>query len=85
MNPLHPIPMPKPIKVSSPKIASVHVAKVNGGFKVQHNMTHGPHPKPFVFQDPSKMTRHLSRIQASQWREPDRNEGTAIAHTLDLG
>lgn len=82
---LHPIALPKKIKVSPPKLASVHVQKVGNGFKVQHNMTHGPHPKPFVFSDPSKMTNHLKRIQASQWREPDRDEASKITHTLDLG
>lgn len=84
MNSLRPIGMPKPVKVPVPKIASVHVAKVGGGFKVQHNMTHGPQPKPFVFSDPNKMLSHLKRIQASQWREPGRNEAAGIDKVLDL-
>ncbi len=78
------IPMPKPIKVAAPKIASLHVKKIGNGFTVQHNMTHGPRPVPFVFSDPRKMLTHLRRIQASQWREPERNEAAKIAKTLDL-
>jgi len=85
VNNLHPIAMPKPIKVAAPKLASVHVQKVGNGYKVQHNMTHGPHPRPFVFSDPSKMTQHLKRIQSSAWRMPDRNEGHAVTHEMNLG
>lgn len=83
--------MPKPIKAAAPvkapagpKIASVHVSKKNGGIIVQHHMTSGPRPKPFVFQDPGKAVQHLKRIQSSQWRQPDRNEATAVDRTLDL-
>lgn len=73
--------VPKP---TMPKLASVHVSKLSGGgFKVQHVMTHGAKQTPFVFQDPSKMMKHLSRIQNSQWREPGRNEGPAIAKALN--
>jgi hypothetical protein len=79
--------MPKPIKVTAPKIASVHVSKPNtgGGFIVQHNMTHGPKPKPFVFQDPAKMASHLKRIQTSAWRMPDKNIGAAEEKNFNLG
>ena len=84
MNSLHPIAMPKPIRVMAPpKIASVHIAKVGGGFKAQHMMTSGPH-RNFVFNDPRKLMTHLNRIQANEWREPDRNEGSAVTHTLNL-
>lgn len=79
-----PLPMPKPIKVSAPKIASLHVTPMNGGIKVQHNMTHGPKPVPFVFSDPARMMTHLRRIQDNQWRMPDRNEGSAVSKALDL-
>jgi hypothetical protein len=85
MNSYHPIALPKPIKVSAPKIASVHIAKQGGQFQVHHVMTQAPHFKKFTFADPAKMMSHLKRIQSSQWREPDRNEGPAIAKTLDLG
>jgi hypothetical protein len=84
MNSLHLIPMPKPIKLGKPKIASVHIQRIGGGFKVQHNMTHGPRPVPFVFSDPGKMVSHLKRIQSSQWRQPDRNEAHQIVKTLDI-
>jgi hypothetical protein len=82
---LNVIPMPKPIKVSAPKIASVHIAKLSNGFAVQHHMTSGPKPVPFVFADPKKALTHLRRIQNSQWRMPDKNEAGAITHDLDLG
>ncbi len=85
MSNLHPIRMPKPIKAPTPKIARVDVHRLGNGFKVQHNMTHGPHPRPFVFSDPNKMTAHLRRIQSSAWRMPDRNEGHAITHEMNLG
>jgi hypothetical protein len=78
------IPMPKPIKVAAPKIANIHVTKGQGGYVVKHNMTHPPQPKPFVFSDPHKMANHLKRIESSAWRQPDRNEGTAIDKTLNL-
>jgi len=76
--------MPKPIKVAAPKITSIHITPLNGGIKVQHNMTHGPKPVPFVFSDPSRMLKHLSRIQDNQWRMPDRSEGPAVSKALDL-
>jgi hypothetical protein len=80
------IPMPKPIKVSAPKIASVHIQKLGGGgFQVQHNMTHGPKPVPFVFSDPRKMLTHLNRIRNAEWREPDKNPAPAITRDLNLG
>jgi hypothetical protein len=85
MNVIHSIPMPKPIKAPAPpKIASVHIAKVGNGFKVQHNMTGGPHPKPFVFQNPNLAMTHLKKIQGSEWREPDRSEGSAVTKSLNL-
>jgi len=80
-----PVGMPKPIKLPAPpKIASIHVTPLTGGIKVQHNMTHGPKPIPFVFSDPARMKQHLTRIQASEWRMPDRNEGSAVDKALDL-
>jgi hypothetical protein len=85
MNNLHPIPLPKPIKVRPPKIAQVNIHPIGGGFKVSHEMTHGPKVQPWVFQDPKKMGQHLSKIENSAWREPDRNEGPAVTHDLNLG
>ena len=79
------IPMPKPIKIPAPKIATIHVAKVGNKFKVQHYMTHGPKPVPFVFSDPNKMLQHLRRIQTSQWRQPERNEAAKVTHDLNVG
>lgn len=85
MNALHPIPLPKPIKaMAPPKIASVHLAKVGNGYKVQHNMTSGPKPKPFVFQNPALALTHLRKIQSSEWREPDRSEGAAVSKSLNF-
>ena len=78
------IPMPRMVKAPTPKIAHVSVAKVNGGFTVQHHMTHGPKPVPFVFSDPRKMLTHIKRIQASQWREPERNEAPKVDRTLNI-
>jgi hypothetical protein len=56
---------------------------MHGGFKVQHQMTHGPRPVPFVFSDPRKMKTHLQRLLGSAWREPDRNEATGVNKILD--
>ena len=81
---LHPLGMPKPMHVSAPKIAHVSVAKINNGVTVQHHMTAGPQPKPFVFDDPRKAMQHIRRIQSSQWREPDRNPATAMNRSLDI-
>ena len=81
------VPFPKPIKlpkVSTPKIASVHITPVNQGFKLQHNMDSGPKPQPFVFQNPALALRHLSKVEGSQWREPDRSEGSAIPKELNI-
>ena len=79
------IPMSKPMKLpATPKIASVHVTPISGGMKVQHNMTHGPKPVPFVFADPAKVMSHLKRIQTSAWRQPDRNYAGAVNKTLNL-
>lgn len=78
------IPMPKPIKAPAPRIAGISISKIGGGFKVEHQMTHGPKIHPFVYQDPAKMMQHLARVQKSQWREPDRNYGTALDKTLNL-
>ena len=84
MNALRPIPMPKPIKL--PKIASVHITPFKGGgFGVQHHMTSGPKPKPFVFSDPHKMLTHLKRTVASEWREPARDEAQPITKDLNIG
>ncbi len=81
------IPMPKPISAPAPpKIAHVTVTKPNGGGAVvQHHMTHGPKPKPFVFADPAKAMVHLKKIQAAQWRTPDQNVATKTTHDLNLG
>lgn len=84
MNGLHPIAMPKPIRTSAPKIASVHVARVGGGFHVQHNMTGGAAPKQYVFQDPKKMLQHINKIGSNAWREPGHNDGPAMTRTMDL-
>lgn len=80
------LPMPKPIKAPTPpKIAAVTVKKMGSGFAVQHHMTSGPRPVPFVFSDPAKMLTHLRRIEKAQWREPDKPIAGAITHDLDLG
>ncbi len=81
------IPMPKAIKMpAAPKIAHVSITKPNGGgLIVQHHMTHGPKPVPFVFADPNKALQHLKKIQASQWRQPDQNVGGKVTHDLGLG
>lgn len=78
------LPMPKPIAVKAPKIASIHLTPMKGGTAVTRNMTHGPKPVPFVFSDPNRMLTHLKRIQDNQWRMPDRNEGPAVGKALDL-
>ena len=80
-----PLGMPKPLtKISAPKIATIHVTPVNGGIKVQHHMTHGPKPVPFVFSNPSGVKKHLQRTLNGGWRMPDRNEGSADVKTLGL-
>ena len=76
---LHAIKMP-----AAPKIAAVHMAKVGGGFHVQHVM-HGAPTKHFVFQDPAKAMQHLRKIQANQWKTPDSNPAIAMDRTMDLG
>jgi hypothetical protein len=82
---LHAIPMPKPIRIATPKIAAVKVSRIpTGGLKVQHVMHQAP-TKTFVFQNPQKALTHLNRIQSSEWREPDRNEAPAITRDLNLG
>ncbi len=81
------VPMPKPIKMpAAPKIAHVSITKPNGGgVIVQHHMTHGPKPVPFVFADPAKAKTHLAKIQTSQWRSPDQNVAVKTTHDLGLG
>src|ERR1035441_3158427 len=40
---LHAIPMPKPIRIATPKIAAVKVSRIpTGGLKVQHVMHQAP-------------------------------------------
>lgn len=74
--------MPKP--AAAPKLASVHITPVRNGVKVQHHMTHGPQPRPFVFQDPAKAIQHVRKIQANQWRMPESNPAASMDRTLDL-
>lgn len=83
MTTLKPTVNVKPIKIPKPKIASIHIAKLPGGFKLQHAMTHGPQPVPFVFTDPKKMMSHLKRIQASEWREPERDPASGIEKSIN--
>jgi hypothetical protein len=84
MNSFHSIPMPKPVKLSPPKISSVHMQKVGNGFKVAHHMTHGPSPQHYVFQDPRKALQHINRISANQWRTPGQNPATGIEKSLNI-
>jgi hypothetical protein len=76
--------LPKMPKMPAPKIASIHVTPIGGGIKVQHNMTHGPKPLPFVFSNPAGMKKHLARIENNEWRMPDRNVGAADVKSLGL-
>src|SRR5208282_3195212 len=76
---------PKTIKMPAPKIAAIHVSKsANGGMIVQHHMTHGPKPIPFVFSNPARGLAHLKRVQANEWRMPDRDPATNIDKSLNL-
>ncbi len=78
------IAMPRAIRTpAAPKIAAVHIAPMANGYKVSHHMTAGA-PTHFVFKDPSKMLRHLSKIQANHWRDPGSNEGAQMARALSL-
>ena len=79
------VPKIKPVKLPAPKIAAVSVKKLPGAFAVQHHMTHGSQPQPFVFTDPSKIISHLARIQRSEWREPGKDPAGAITRDLNLG
>jgi len=77
--------MPKPLKVPAPKIAAIHVSKsANGGMIVQHHMSHGPKTVPFVFSNPSRGLAHLKRVQANEWRMPDRDPATNIDKSLNI-
>jgi hypothetical protein len=83
-HPIKPKRLPM-LKTSAPKLSHVSMSRVGNGWKMQHHMTHGPQPHPFVFSDPNKMVKHLNRIQASKWREPDRDDTHKITSDLNLG
>lgn len=80
--------LPRP-SVKAPAImkASVYKAKTSAGgwaAKVVHHMTDGT-KQQFNFTDPMTFGKHLTKITRAQWRHPQKNEGAAIAHSLDMG
>ena len=80
---------PGAVKPKAPKLVKVSVVpgkSSTGGWAAHatHHMSDGS-SQSFSFTDPMKFGTHLKKITGKQWLHPGKNEGAAIAHSLDVG
>jgi hypothetical protein len=81
---------PNAVKVKAPALIRADVfpnkKSSSGGWAAQvvHHTSDGL-KHTFNFTDPMSFGRHLTKITRSEWRHPEKNEGAAIADSLDVG